>query len=407
MSLSFVSSGSMNVALASGIVGASMLQSSVASPISSVSLADAPKKKIASIEEMSNKPINHKIHNMDRRSHPGGHGATAPPTPLTDTGGGIGFITPTQSQIACAERLGLNLAACNEHGVYIHRNQAIRAYILSVVSATSMDDVTQDMLDGIRGLHLAGAGITSLRARDLDGLNLRFLYLQNNELSELPEGLLDNQTELETFYVHNNDLTEIPQGFFDNNPLLKTIYLHKNDLQLLPEDTFSSLNALTHLRLHKNQLSNLPTDFLSESTGLERLTLYGNPLQISEDVFRNLQSQNPNSRGNFKVIYDSSSTNTNILIEINNGNTIPLAEVLHDRFSPNTNHLIELNNAETIPLTAVISFFEHATERKHLVFYPSTLSEPRLTSALSDSQRAFLCRYLDRPSPSLGCLVLT
>ena len=280
-------------------------------------------------------------------------------------------------QNICAIRLDVDVSSCNQHGVLIERNEIIKESILLAVSANSWDDVTPDMLSQIKDLRLASAGITSLNSNDLEGLNLRLLYLHNNELSVLPEGLLDKQTDLEIFYAFRNNLSEIPEGFFDNNPNLKKIYLQKNQLQSLPENTFSDTKKLRRLRLHENQLNTLPSDFLSVSTLLRELTLYSNPLQLSENVFTRLQAQEPNAARKFRIVYDRLSTNSNLLVEIGEGTTTPIS--------------------------TVITFFEHATNINNLIFYPSTLAEPGSTTTLTDSQRTFLCRYLENPSLFLEC----
>ena len=286
-------------------------------------------------------------------------------------------IPITIAQLACAEKLGVAPENCNRQGVYLSRNIHVKNSILENVSATTWDDVTKDMLKGIKDLHLEKKGITSLNTNDLDGLNLESLYLHLNELSELPSGLLDNMPDLKIFYAHNNNLSEIPEGFFDNNPDLQTIYLQKNQLHSLPKNTFSDIHKLRSLRLHINHLSTLPPDFLSQSTRLRELTLYSNPLLISENIFTRLLVQEPNAVRKFRIVYDRLSTYSNILVELGNGTTIPLS--------------------------TVVPFFEHETNINNLIFYPSTISEPDSTTLLTDSQRTFLCRYLDNPSPSLYC----
>ena len=288
-------------------------------------------------------------------------------------------VPVTAAQLACVERLNVTYDDCNRHGVFVNRNEILKESVLLALPVDSWSDVRPEMLRNFRDLRLANAGIQSLGPHDLDGFNCRLIYLQDNELSELPEGFLDGQTDLEYFYVFRNNLSEIPTGFFNNNPNLKAIYLQKNQLQALPESTFSNLNALEYLRLHNNQLGDLPSDFLSGSSDLTKLTLYGNgDLQLSATVFERLQAQNSDVSENCRVVYDRSNANSNLVVEISSGNTIPLADV--------------------------VSFFSNGVSGgRNSYFYPNSLSEPDSTAMLTDSQRAFLCRFLENPSSSLNC----
>ncbi|XP_078384326.1 uncharacterized protein LOC144666799 [Oculina patagonica] len=107
-------------------------------------------------------------------------------------------------------------------------------------------------------------------------VNLTVLDVENNQLSELPEtiGQLINLTEL---WLNNNQLSELPEtiGQLIN---LTALWLDNNQLSELPE-TIGQLINLTELRLDNNQLSELP-ETIGQLINLTELRLENN--QLSE-----------------------------------------------------------------------------------------------------------------------------
>ena len=109
--------------------------------------------------------------------------------------------------------------------------------------------------------------------RDKDNLvNLKFLYLCCDKLTELPKKLTELPKEifdlvnLRYLKLSDNQLTELPKEIFD---LVNLTHLDLNDNQLteLPKEIGNLVN-LTQLYLHGNQLSELP----KEITNLTNLT---------------------------------------------------------------------------------------------------------------------------------------
>jgi len=82
--------------------------------------------------------------------------------------------------------------------------------------------------------------------------NLMYLFLDNNELTTLPEGIskLANLKYLDLDY---NNLTTLPE-WINNLTNLKGVYLNDNNLTTLPEG-ISKLANLKYLDLRNNNLS--------------------------------------------------------------------------------------------------------------------------------------------------------
>ena len=131
--------------------------------------------------------------------------------------------------------------------------------------------------------------LDSLPVGALDGLDLFTLAASYNLLTELPEGLFDDNLRLQTLYLDNNDLTVLPDRFFDNNPALRSVYLNDNELTVLPDELFDVTICLNTVRLHNNDLTELPRGLFAENQCIVELSIYGNEkLDLDIDDFPNL-----------------------------------------------------------------------------------------------------------------------
>jgi len=131
----------------------------------------------------------------------------------------------------------------------------------------------------------------SMAAGDLDGLeSLTGLNFKSNSTS-LPDGLLDDLYDLESFQLLPGQLTTLRSDVFENTDELKTLVVTDNELTSVPENLLEGLDNLELLNLRTNQLTAVPSGLLINQENLEQLDLGENRLaSLDADLFRNLGS---------------------------------------------------------------------------------------------------------------------
>ena len=138
------------------------------------------------------------------------------------------------------------------------RSPAVQTALIATpqVTATSCEDVSDDMLSAITGTLDLSGGISALRAGDFAGL-----------------------TGLTGLNLSDNGLTALPAGIFDVLVALTTLDLSGNHLAAPTLDTgdpaasiFAPLQALTTLDLRDNRITFLPAGTFNFGTGKSALT---------------------------------------------------------------------------------------------------------------------------------------
>ena len=103
------------------------------------------------------------------------------------------------------------------------------------------------------------------------------LHLDNNKLTELPDGVFDSLASLTRLLLYANELETLPDGVFDKLTSLTSLYLSRNQLTSLPAGVFDSLTSLQGLRLDNNLLTTLPDNVFAKLTNLVNIRLERNP----------------------------------------------------------------------------------------------------------------------------------
>ena len=115
--------------------------------------------------------------------------------------------------------------------------------------------------------------------------------LTGNKIEVLPEGMLDNLVNLETFYASSNLIGGIPEGFFKNNGKLTWVNLSSNLIPSLEAGDFTGLTAATELDLGNNAIASVEEDTFEGLDALASLALNGNQLTaLPDQVFDSLRN---------------------------------------------------------------------------------------------------------------------
>ncbi|CAH1126142.1 unnamed protein product [Ceutorhynchus assimilis] len=115
-------------------------------------------------------------------------------------------------------------------------------------------------------------------------MSLRFLYISNNFLNELPIGSLENfQESLKAISLSGNRLSKIPSEALGNCTKLSYFAIASNQISEIGQDDFFDWgNTVQILNINNNRITNLNDKVFAEMPKLKELNLNYNPLRYVE-----------------------------------------------------------------------------------------------------------------------------
>jgi Leucine-rich repeat (LRR) protein len=145
-------------------------------------------------------------------------------------------------------------------------------------------------LPKLNSLFLDNNEITELPSYTFNNLpKLRSLYLDNNKIQELHYDTFYNLPKLNVLNLKNNQIQELQVGIFNNLSKLRSLYLDNNKIQELHYDTFYNLQKLNILNLRNNRIQELPPGIFNNLPNLQELLLDNNYLsKLQSGIFNNL-----------------------------------------------------------------------------------------------------------------------
>lgn len=118
---------------------------------------------------------------------------------------------------------------------------------------------------------------------------MKYVYLHNNQIVSIKEGVFDNATDLVWIIMHKNKLTsdKIGKDVFSKLKNLQKLYLSSNELTAVPDNLPTSL---VDLRLNNNKITKLSDDTFKGMADLSHLHLHSNEIKDVGGAFKGLES---------------------------------------------------------------------------------------------------------------------
>ena len=150
--------------------------------------------------------------------------------------------------------------------------------------------VTPQDLARIKSVNLRGRRLSVLRSHDFSGLvSLEELYLTDNDLTELPEGIFQELRMLKSLSLTRNSLTGLREEVFQELGSLARLTMGYNPLTSIPPGIFRGLGRLETLALNDTSLTALPDGIFQPLGNLKILYLNRNPLtRLPKQIFDGL-----------------------------------------------------------------------------------------------------------------------
>uniref|UniRef100_A0A8C8SG43 Keratocan n=1 Tax=Pelusios castaneus TaxID=367368 RepID=A0A8C8SG43_9SAUR len=223
---------------------------------------------------------------------------------------------------------------------------------------------------GLRWVNLDNNRIKKVDRRVLEQMDsLVFLYLEKNQLTEVPPFLPPN---LEQLRLSRNKISKIPAGVFNKLEHLILLDLHHNQLneRIFNKNTFKGLKSLMQLNLAHNSLRKLPQGLPDV---LHQLFLDRNMIEeIPDDYFKEF----PNLaflRLNYNQISDRGLPKncfnlSNLLVlqlAHNNLTTMPFINPKLEHLYLNDNSIERINGTQICP-TALVTFQEYSSDLQNV-----------------------------------------
>ncbi|XP_043554963.1 uncharacterized protein si:ch211-106k21.5 [Chiloscyllium plagiosum] len=135
-------------------------------------------------------------------------------------------------------------------------------------------------------LNFTGSYIGTLQWNVFTNLSgIQVLDLSSCNISDIHK-MDENPSSLEALYLDHNQLEQLPSDFLINAPSLKILHLEKNHLQQLPDNLLKDSDQIQELYLDSNNLKSIPSNVLKPS--LMKLSLFNNTLECTCALYDDL-----------------------------------------------------------------------------------------------------------------------
>ncbi|XP_026099839.1 fibromodulin [Carassius auratus] len=119
--------------------------------------------------------------------------------------------------------------------------------------------------------------------------HIKYVYLQNNQITGITNGVFDNAPDLAWISLHTNKLSsdKIGDKVFTKLPNLERLFLHNNNLSRVPQGLPRSLR---YLHMNHNNISKVPFESFRGMSNLTALHLQVNSIEDLGNALEGLLS---------------------------------------------------------------------------------------------------------------------
>ena len=198
-------------------------------------------------------------------------------------GGGEDVARTPYDLVVTATAAALSTTAAVQvdvRGICARTQQVQERIVAKIDGGSDCAAVTREDLGGISGtLQLGNIAMLAVKSVDFAGLSLlKYLYLNENDLSALPADVFADLTSLQVLNLRRSKLGALPMGVFAGLSSLRLLNLYDAGLSSLPEGVFADLTSLRTLYMFSNQLDALPAGVFAGQSSLQYLNLSNNGL---------------------------------------------------------------------------------------------------------------------------------
>ena len=166
------------------------------------------------------------------------------------------------------------------------------AHTTEAAELTELPDGILDELGSLEKFRVIGTRLNKLQSglfRQLN--NLKSLELFDNEIDVIAEGAFEGLSQVSHLYLQENKFTTVPGRIFADLSSLELLNLNSGEIETLPANAFAGLSSLKTLEAGWNNLVALPDGIFRNLTSLERLVLNNNQLKsLPENLFSGLSN---------------------------------------------------------------------------------------------------------------------
>ncbi|KAL3841579.1 hypothetical protein ACJMK2_019700, partial [Sinanodonta woodiana] len=176
--------------------------------------------------------------------------------------------------------------------LYLQNNKISTLSVPMFGGGSTIGDYLNMSYNGLRNINVDGFANVTVNRIDLSHNNLVIyptalkrinpwiINLTSNQISRIPDTSFDGKISLRYLYLENNDISIIQRGLLSPLSNLVILNLNSNDIETIDESALENLHGLKSLLLSNNVITHLP--YLGSMNGDVSINLTSNPIETMD-----------------------------------------------------------------------------------------------------------------------------